>query len=84
MRTTHPWPAVSGVRDNTVIILNSAVSSGSDSDGRDIDEDDRIPPEYLVTGTEVHAKVRCGNRAMGYSLFYGVWEFFYEKVVWFF
>jgi hypothetical protein len=37
-----------------------------------------------VTGTEVVAKVRCGNHAMGYSLFYGVWEFFYEKIVFFF
>ena len=35
-------------------------------------------------GTEVHAKVRCGNRRMGYALFYGVWEFIYEKVVFFF
>ncbi len=41
-------------------------------------------PKLLVTGTEVHAKIRCGNHAMGYSLFYGVWEFFYEKVVFFF
>jgi hypothetical protein len=38
----------------------------------------------LVTGTEVVGKVRCGDHAMGYSLFYGVWEFFYEKVVFFF
>jgi len=38
----------------------------------------------LKTGTEVHSKIRCGNHAMGYSLFYGVWEFFYEKVVFFF
>jgi hypothetical protein len=53
-------------------------------DGPDIDPDDRIPAELLITGTEVHAKVRCGNRPMVYSLFYGVWEFFYEKVVWFF
>lgn len=43
-------------------------------------EDGRL----LTTGTEVHSKVRCGNRAMGYSLFYGVWEFLYEKVVFFF
>jgi hypothetical protein len=55
-------------------------------DGKD------IPPEYsimenrnlLMTGTEVLAKIRCGNHAMGYSLFYGVWEFIYEKVVFFF
>jgi hypothetical protein len=40
--------------------------------------------QLLKTGTEVHSKVRCGNHAMGYSLFYGVWEFFYEKVVFFF
>jgi len=38
----------------------------------------------LLTGTEVVAKVRCGDHAMGYSLFYGVWEFIYEKVVFFF
>lgn len=52
--------------------------------GEDIPLDSRIPPELLLTGTEVHARVRCGNRAMGYSLFYGVWEFIYEKIVFFF
>ena len=41
----------------------------------------RLPKteELLVAGTEVVAKVRCGNHRMGYSLFYGVWEFIYEK-----
>jgi prepilin-type N-terminal cleavage/methylation domain-containing protein/prepilin-type processing-associated H-X9-DG protein len=36
MRTTHPWPAVSGVRDNTVIILpgDNSVTNGPDNDGR--------------------------------------------------
>lgn len=53
-------------------------------DGDDIAPEDRLPLDLLVTGTEVHAKVRCGSHAMGYSLFYGVWEFFYEKVVFFF
>jgi hypothetical protein len=43
-----------------------------------------IPRDYLLTGTEIVAKIRCGNHALGYSLFYGVWEFFYEKVVFFF
>jgi hypothetical protein len=28
----------------------------------------------------VHTRIRCGYRAMGYSLFYGVYEFAYEKV----
>jgi len=38
MRTTHPWPAVSGVRDNTVIILPSdgSVFTNNDTDGRPI------------------------------------------------
>jgi hypothetical protein len=49
-----------------------------------IAKSDRIPADMLVTGTEVHSRIRCGNRAMGYSLFYGLWEFFYEKVVFFF
>jgi hypothetical protein len=53
-------------------------------DGEGIDPSDAIPRDLLTAGTEVHAKVRCGNRAMGYSLFYGLWEFFYEKVVFWF
>jgi hypothetical protein len=47
----------------------------------DIPADQRIPPSLLLAGTEVHTRIRCGNHAMGYSLFYGVWEFLYEKVV---
>lgn len=53
-------------------------------DGPGLPPSTRIPKEYLVTGTEIHSKIRCGNRAMGYSLFYGLWEFFYEKIVFFF
>jgi hypothetical protein len=52
--------------------------------GSDIPAEYQVPTDKLLTGTEVHARVRCGNRAMGYSLFYGVWEFIYEKVVFFF
>lgn len=53
-------------------------------DGSDIPAGQRLPRHLLLTGSEVHAKVRCGDRAMGYSLFYGAWEFFFEKVVFFF
>jgi hypothetical protein len=52
--------------------------------GPDIDPAYQLRPEYLLADAEVHTKIRCGNRAMGYSLFYGVWEFFYEKVIFFF
>ncbi|MBY0525225.1 MAG: hypothetical protein K2R98_17595 [Gemmataceae bacterium] len=52
-------------------------------DGADIPEAERIPRDLLVTGTEVHAKIRCGDRRMGYALFHGVWEFFCEKVLFF-
>jgi hypothetical protein len=45
---------------------------------------DKIPESLRVAGTEVRAKVRCGDAKLGYSLFYGVWEFMYEKVVFFF
>ncbi|MGL6074943.1 MAG: hypothetical protein ACRC8S_12345 [Fimbriiglobus sp.] len=44
----------------------------------------QIPPELRVAGVEVHARVRCGDHALGYSLFHGVWEWFYEKVIFFF
>ena len=53
-------------------------------DGPDIAAADRMPPDLLVTGTEVHTRIRCGDHPLGYSLFHGVWEFFYEKVVFFF
>ncbi len=47
-----------------------------------IPEEDRVPTELRTTsGIEVLAKVRCGDAAMGYSLFYGVWEFICEKVL---
>jgi prepilin-type processing-associated H-X9-DG protein len=36
MRTTDTWPHVSGVRTNTVVILDSSVASGNDADGRAI------------------------------------------------
>jgi hypothetical protein len=50
----------------------------------DIPPEYQLPPKVLLTGAEVHAKVRCGSHALGYSLFYGVWEFCYEKIVFFF
>jgi hypothetical protein len=34
-----------------------------------------------VTGQEVHVRILCGDEPMGYSLFHGVYEWFYEKVV---
>jgi hypothetical protein len=48
--------------------------------GEGIPKDSQIPPDLLLTGIEVHSRIRCGNRAMGYSLFYGVWEFIYENI----
>ncbi|MGL4550728.1 MAG: hypothetical protein ACRC33_06035, partial [Gemmataceae bacterium] len=45
---------------------------------------EQLGRQNLVSGTEIRAKVYCGNHRAGYSLFYGVWEFLYEKVVFFF
>jgi hypothetical protein len=53
-------------------------------DDPSIDPAYRLSREALTSGTEVRAHVRCGKHCMGYSLFYGVWEFIYEKVVFFF
>ena len=50
----------------------------------DIPLDMQIPPGLLLSGSEVHSRIRCGSHPMGYSLFYGVWEFLYEKIVFFF
>ncbi len=43
-----------------------------------------IPREELDTmpvGAEVKARIRCGNRAIGYVWFHELWEFFYEHVL---
>jgi hypothetical protein len=53
-------------------------------DGNDIPKEYRMPRELLLTGTEVTAKVRCGEHAWGYTLFHPVWEFICEKkFLWF-
>ncbi|QDU19563.1 efflux RND transporter periplasmic adaptor subunit [Urbifossiella limnaea] len=44
----------------------------------------RIPEQQFVTGLEVRTRVRCGDHALGYSMFHGVWEWFYEKVIFWF
>ncbi len=43
-----------------------------------------IPRQLFVANQEVHTRIRCGDHALGYSMFHGVWEWFYEKVVFFF
>jgi hypothetical protein len=54
-------------------------------DGPDgIPPDRWVPREQFVTGLEVRTRIRCGDRALGYAMFHGVWEWFYEKVVFFF
>ncbi len=56
------------------------------TEGDDIAANSHLPKsdELLVAGTEVVAKIKCGNHRAGYSLFYGVWEFIYEKIIFFF
>jgi hypothetical protein len=48
--------------------------------GEGIPPGDAIPENLLLSGVEVRTRIRCGNHAMGYSLFYGVWDFLYEKM----
>jgi hypothetical protein len=50
----------------------------------DIPESDHINRDLLVTDVEVKAKIIGGDHSLGYSLFYGVWEFLYEKVIFYF
>jgi hypothetical protein len=50
----------------------------------DIPEEYWVQENLLVTDVEVRTRIRGGDHSMGYSLFYGVWEFLYEKVIFFF
>ena len=59
-------------------------NDGVDDPARKIDAASLLPPEMLLPSTEIHAKICCDDHPMGYSLFYGVFEFLYEKVVFFF
>jgi hypothetical protein len=47
----------------------------------DIPLDRQIPTSLLLSNTEVNTRIRCGNHAMGYSLFFGVYEWVYENVI---
>ena len=49
-----------------------------------IPEGEWVPRKDLLAGLEVRTRIRCGDHALGYTLFHGVWEWFYEKVVFFF
>ncbi|HSQ57771.1 MAG TPA: hypothetical protein VLM40_18760, partial [Gemmata sp.] len=53
-------------------------------DRKDFPEGLRISRELFTAGLEVRTRIRCGDHALGYSMFHGVWEWFYEKVVFFF
>lgn len=46
-----------------------------------LDDITREMLDRMPVGADVTAKVRCGNRAIGYVWFHELWEFFYEKVL---
>jgi hypothetical protein len=52
-------------------------------EGDGIPEASKVDRATLTSDTDVRAKILCGPERAGYSLFYGVWEFLYEKVVFF-
>ncbi len=41
----------------------------------------RAELDTMPVGAEVKARIRCGNRAIGYVWFHELWEFFYEHVL---
>jgi hypothetical protein len=47
-------------------------------------DDRKVPRTLFASGQEAHVRILCGEHALGYSLFHGVWEWFYEKVIFFF
>jgi prepilin-type N-terminal cleavage/methylation domain-containing protein/prepilin-type processing-associated H-X9-DG protein len=54
MRTTHPWPAVSGVRDNTVVILDASVKAASIAS----DADARLIPSCAAGGQPWNSSIK--------------------------
>jgi hypothetical protein len=65
-----------------VLLAYVRISPIKNANGEDdIPESARVPSALLVAGSEVDSKIRCGRHAMGYSLLYGIWEFLFEKVI---
>jgi hypothetical protein len=71
--------------DETEPVVTAYVKLNLDGPGKNgIPKDRWVPADQFVTGLEVRTRIRCGEHALGYSMFHGVWEWFYEKVVFFF
>jgi hypothetical protein len=68
----------------TVLAYVRIDNDDADPDLAKIDPAYLLPHDMAPPGTEVHGKIQCDDHPMGYSLFYGVFEFVYEKVVFFF
>lgn len=66
--------------DENEPVVNAYVKLDVDA----IAAENRVPRNHMVTGLEVRTRVRCGKHALGYTLFHGVYEWFYEKVIFFF
>lgn len=73
--------AVEAVPDPDAADAAPTVRASVRIDGPGITEGERVPRALLVSGTEVHARVRCGPRRLGYVLFRGVGDFLYEHVL---
>jgi prepilin-type N-terminal cleavage/methylation domain-containing protein/prepilin-type processing-associated H-X9-DG protein len=62
MRTTHPWPSVSGVRDNTVIILPTTntftPNTSTDAFGRGIPDSDGRAMPACATGADWNSSIK--------------------------
>jgi hypothetical protein len=71
--------------DETEPVVTAYVKLNLDAPGNNgIPQDRWVPAEQFVTGLEVRTRIRCGEHSLGYSMFHGVWDWFYEKVVFFF
>jgi hypothetical protein len=79
----RPRLAAAASRDHDADTPEPFVRASVRLDGPDIPAEQRLPQELLVTGTEVHAQVRCGDHPLVQSLFHGAWEWFYETVLFF-
>jgi hypothetical protein len=68
----------------TVLAFVRIDNDEADADLSQIEAAYLLPHDMAPPGTEVHGKIYCDDHPMGFSLFYGVFEFVYEKVVFFF
>ena len=64
--------------------LEPTVTAFARVDDPAVDDGGRLATGLLVAGADIRARIRCGDRSLGYVLFHDAWEFVKGKAAFLF